>query len=328
MRDFHLKYILVVDDDVEYRTMIEKYLAGCGYVCDAVGNASEALERISINTYDVVISDIKMPGKNGIELMQEAMAAYTALAFIIMTGHASDHSYSAIIAAGATDFINKPFEMTKLKSKLERIEREKRLLHELHEANQALKRTEEDLREANDYLENVFENAAEAIGIVDQQGRIKLWNRAAVKLFGFGSEELKGKPFSELYAYPDELEDMLAQLRRDGFVWGYEINIRRKDGSIVPFRISISVLKDKRGNIVGSVGLATDVSSIKKAMTQLQTTNEQLQVEIAERKRAEEGLRKAQDELEKLVAERTAKLSKAGELLKRSIDRFKEIAEE
>jgi len=63
-------------------------------------------------------------------------------------------------------------------------------------------------------------------------------------------------------------------------------------------------------------------------LTQLKLINEQLQAEMAEREQLAEELRTAGDELEKLVVERTERLSRAGSLLKRSIDRLKEITEE
>lgn len=65
----------------------------------------------------------------------------------------------------------------------------------------------------------------------------------------------------------------------------------------------------------------------KKTLAELKTSNEQLLDEIERRKQVEEDLRKARDEVSQLLAERTDKLSKAGELLKRSIDRFKDITE-
>lgn len=66
----------------------------------------------------------------------------------------------------------------------------------------------------------------------------------------------------------------------------------------------------------------------KETLVQLKESNEQLLNEIIRRKQVEEELLRARDEVDKLLAERTAKLSKAGELIKRSIDRFRDIAEQ
>lgn len=314
MKNSHLKHILVVDDDEEYRTLIEQFIVKLGYFGESASNGFEGLERVKRHRFDLVLSDIRMEGKDGIQFMKEARQIFPNLEFIIMTGHAGDYSYSDIIAAGATDFITKPFEMGKLKSKLERIEREKQILRELYDAKEQ--------------LENIFENAAEAIGIVDKRGRFVKWNKAAESFFGYRFEEMCGRPFSDVYADMDELNAMVAKLRRDGFVYGYEITVRKKDGSTAPGRISIRFLKDSEGKRAGSVAVVTDLTDIKSAMAQLEQANERLREEMAEREKTAEELRKARDELEKLVIERTERLSKAGNLLKSSIDRLKKITEE
>ena len=98
---------------------------------------------------------------------------------------------------------------------------------ELVAANQQLKqeieerkRTEAELKRTKEYLENVFANSVDAIGIVDRHGKIILWNRRSVEIYGYQLEELADKRAFELYADPAELERMLGRLRRDGVVRG------------------------------------------------------------------------------------------------------------
>ena len=80
---------------------------------------------------------------------------------------------------------------------------------------------------------------------------------------------------------------MLNQLRRDGSVRGYEIHLKKKDGSIVPFALSINLLYDRHHKAIGSVCVARDLSEIKKALDDLATVNQRLQHEVTERKQAE-----------------------------------------
>ncbi len=141
---------------------------------------------------------------------------------------------------------------------------------------------EEQLKEARDYLENVFENSADVIGIVDNRGNFIKWNKMAAKMYGYNFEEMKSKSYFDLYADKDELAKMLAQLRREGFIRDYEISMQRKDGRIVPCNISISILKDKNDNNIGSVCVARDLSDIQKTQ-QERLMHEKLQgvVELA-----------------------------------------------
>lgn len=136
--------ILVVDDEREYRTIVERILLDLSYSCKVAANASEALEKIARNDFDLVISDIMMEKKDGLEFMRQAKLNKPNLDFIIMTGHI-EYSYSSIIKAGATDFIGKPFEAGELQAKIERIEREKQIYRQLQDRNEELKKAHERL---------------------------------------------------------------------------------------------------------------------------------------------------------------------------------------
>ena len=149
---------------------------------------------------------------------------------------------------------------------------------------------EEEIRQTNAYLENIFENSPDAIAIVDKHGRFIRWNKMAEDLYGYTFEEMKGKSAFDLYADKDELEKMLMSLRREGSVKKWEMRMQRKDGSIVPFEISIGLLKDSQNETLGSVCVARDLSGIKEALAALKASHERLYQEIAERKQAEETL--------------------------------------
>ena len=140
-----IKSILVVDDEKEYRLIIEQILVELSYSCDGAGDAAEALEKLGQKHFDLVLSDIMMAKKSGLELMQEARTDWPFLDFIIMTGH-TEYSYTDIIESGATDFISKPFEAGELKAKIKRIEREKQIYGQLHEKNEALRKAHERLQ--------------------------------------------------------------------------------------------------------------------------------------------------------------------------------------
>jgi two-component system, cell cycle sensor histidine kinase and response regulator CckA len=153
----------------------------------------------------------------------------------------------------------------------------------------------DDLQEAKYVLENLLDSSADAIGVVDAKGRFTRWNRAAEEIVGYSVAEIKEKHFSEVYQDPAELEIMLARLRRDGFVRKYEINIKKKDGSFVPFNLSINLLYDRQHNFTGSLCIARDRSDTRKAIAELQMLNERLENEITQRKKMEDALREARE---------------------------------
>ncbi len=141
MENSAIKNILVADDDDQFRQSLVSILNQKGYRCFSVGDAKTALEIIQQEECDLIISDVNMPGMDGVELMRTAKAGKPDLDFIIMTGFSSEYTYGDIISAGASDYMSKPFGMVELLARIERVDREKRIMQELKAVNQELAAT-------------------------------------------------------------------------------------------------------------------------------------------------------------------------------------------
>ncbi len=154
-----IKKILVVDDEQNICAMLTKFLRSSGYACESATDPTKALQVLKRNGFELVISDIVMPGIDGLQLLSEILKIDPELDTIMMTGHTSTYTYSDIIRAGAADFIAKPFQTSELKAKMERIDRERKMQRELQELNIAmgvlLQRAEKD-KEA--LSENIVSN--------------------------------------------------------------------------------------------------------------------------------------------------------------------------
>ncbi|MGA2938643.1 MAG: PAS domain S-box protein, partial [Syntrophobacteraceae bacterium] len=160
---------------------------------------------------------------------------------------------------------------------------------------------EEEIRQTNAYLENIFENSPDGIGIVDNHGRFIRWNKMAEDLTGYTFEEMKGKSGFDVYADKGELGKMLMSLRREGSVKKWEMRTVRKDGSIISLEISIALLKDSQNETIGSVCIARDLSSIKETLAALKASHERLYQESADRKRAAEELKDSEQLLKSII---------------------------
>jgi len=157
------------------------------------------------------------------------------------------------------------------------------------------------LRQTNEFLENLFANSPDGIIIVDEHGILIKWNRIAAEQTGYQFEELRGKPSFNIYADKDELEGMLAELRRNGTVRRHEIRMKKKGGVVADFEVSISLLKDDARKPIGSICVARDVSDTKKALNQLAASHERLDREIAVRKQTEEILVHREAQLRQII---------------------------
>ncbi len=109
MRPSRREKILIVDDSASVRGFLEDLLTEKGYRATSVPNADSALDFLRSNVADLMLSDIKMPGLSGIELLKQVKALYPDLLVIMMTGYASLDSAREAILAGAADYVFKPF---------------------------------------------------------------------------------------------------------------------------------------------------------------------------------------------------------------------------
>ncbi len=103
-----IRKVLVVDDDPVVEKSFNRVLSGKGYAVIAAHNGEEALDKLRNETYDVVFTDIKMPGMNGLEVAERVKASQPWLPVVIVTGYGTDDYEARARAAGVSDFLRKP----------------------------------------------------------------------------------------------------------------------------------------------------------------------------------------------------------------------------
>jgi len=101
--------VLVVDDEPVVCRLMEAILVGAGWGVEVVGSAEDAWDRIQREPFGLLVTDKNLPGKSGVELISEVKAAGIDLPSLVITGYASVESVSNALAAGASDYITKPF---------------------------------------------------------------------------------------------------------------------------------------------------------------------------------------------------------------------------
>lgn len=108
------KTVLIVDDDALMRDLLSRWFTGQGYDCTAVPDAGKAMEFLEDRPFDLMVTDVRMPGMRGLELTERARLLRPDMLIIVMTGYSEDFSYDEAIQAGASDFIKKPFTLQEL----------------------------------------------------------------------------------------------------------------------------------------------------------------------------------------------------------------------
>lgn len=112
--------ILIVEDEETLRESLKRIFVREGYEVDCVGSSESALSTIQQTVYDVVVSDIMLPGMDGLELLKRCMASNPRLAIIIITAYASIDSAVTAIKEGAYDYLVKPVMHEEIKDIIRR----------------------------------------------------------------------------------------------------------------------------------------------------------------------------------------------------------------
>jgi len=103
-----LRKVLVVDDDPVVGTSFNRVLSHEGYIVVTARNGVEALDKLNEGEYDVVYTDIKMPGMDGLELAEKVKARRSWTPVVIITGYGTEANEKRAKAAGVTAFLHKP----------------------------------------------------------------------------------------------------------------------------------------------------------------------------------------------------------------------------
>jgi diguanylate cyclase (GGDEF)-like protein len=122
-------HVLIVDDDAAIRESMNEFVDMSGYQSTTASSAEEALERLSQDEIDVVITDIMLPGMDGLEFTDRIKKEYD-IDVIVMTGYSGDYSYEEAISKGASDFVFKPVRFEELLLRLRRVLKERLLTQE------------------------------------------------------------------------------------------------------------------------------------------------------------------------------------------------------
>jgi DNA-binding NtrC family response regulator len=126
-----LARLLVVEDDSSVRSTVVTFLELEGYDVDAVSSTREAMNRLQASSYEIVLSDIYLDERTGLDVLKAAKAANPDCAVVLMTGRGTMETVMSATQNGAFDYIAKPFELD-------------RLLEVIHRAEASLKPVEDD----------------------------------------------------------------------------------------------------------------------------------------------------------------------------------------
>lgn len=211
----HRPRILVVDDEENVVQILEDLLSESPYDVDTATTGEEALEALGAKAYDLLLTDINLPGVNGLEVVTAAKEADPEMVVVVITGYASTGTAIDALRQGAYDYITKPFDLWEVDQIVARglksrglVRENERLLQDLQTANEELRRHEEVLREkvqvATRRIRTLYEIGKDVNASLDVNRTLDFIVKEAVSLTGartgllFRSQENAGSLVAEV----------------------------------------------------------------------------------------------------------------------------------
>ena len=113
--------LLVVDDDDGVRENLAELFDLYGYAVETAGNATEAMQKLAEKKVDLLLTDYRMPGPNGVQLIESARRAKPGIRAILMTAFGDSFTEIESVRRGAIGYVNKPFEADEITGLVARI---------------------------------------------------------------------------------------------------------------------------------------------------------------------------------------------------------------
>ncbi len=156
--------VLLVDDEENVRLALRTYLRKQGFETDAAASADEALEILAREAFDFIVTDVRMPGKSGLELLASVRATRPSITVVVMSAYGSVDQALEAIKAGAYDYVAKPFKPEELVLVLRKASERESLRRSNRELRAALQTEHsfDDLMAKSDAMKRVFQTIAKA----------------------------------------------------------------------------------------------------------------------------------------------------------------------
>jgi DNA-binding NtrC family response regulator len=128
MNDARREYrVLIVDDEPETLRFVQKVLTSRGFLCDSASSSRQALGRLRVRSYHLLITDIRLPDGSGVDIIRIAREKHPYMAAMVITGFASIEGIKEALDLGALDYIPKPFSMDELILAVEGVVKKQRI---------------------------------------------------------------------------------------------------------------------------------------------------------------------------------------------------------
>ena len=236
----HDAVILIVDAEKLLRRLLMSTLQSAGYTCLEAGNAEQALVQLKNYRVSVVLLDIMLPGKSGIELLNEMMMTYPDIAPIMISAVSNSDIAITCMRQGAYDYITKPFNTKEVLLRIEYALVKRKLILDNKDYRMRLEQIvgqqAKEIQASEENFRNSLDNSPLGIRIITVDGKTLYANRALLDIYGYSSvKEMDAVPYQDRHTpetWVAHQERVRKMKQGEPVESPYEIEIIRKDGEI------------------------------------------------------------------------------------------------
>jgi PAS domain S-box-containing protein len=255
--------VLVVDDEPNIREGSHRILSRVGFEVLEASTGMEALDMLAEHTIPIILLDLKMPGMDGMEVLERIRRLDETILVIVITGFATVETAIEAMKQGAYDFIAKPFEPEQLRIVVKRAAEKLRLTREAQNLERERVRTLADLNTEKSRIRTILESLPNGVGVINAQGQVVLLNPAFLLHLGLQADTAAGKQIED-YIVDKELCKLIRDISQGKHVDyedipAYELTI--SDEQFIQVR-SRPVLTE-RNQCLGAVVTLVDITNLK-----------------------------------------------------------------
>ncbi len=268
---------MIIDDEESTRELLKLSLEADGYEVLVSEDGPSGLAVYEASRPEIVLTDIKMPGMDGIEVLRRLKSINPDVQVIVITGHGEMELAIRALQLEASDFISKPISdlalSIALRRALEKIWMRKKLREYVTGLESGMKDAAFEIRKRKDFEYQLIDTSMDGIIANDQSGKIIKFNAGASRICGYTTgEAVYSMNVSQLYP-PGEARNIKKTIYGPeyggpGRLINYQTEVLAKDGRAIPILLSATLIHDESRE-VATVGFFKDLTEIKQLQREL-----------------------------------------------------------
>lgn len=251
------KTILIIDDEVSIRESLKSFFEDEDYHVFSAKDGDEGLHTYFNEKIDLVLTDLRMPGKDGIEVMRIIHAHEPDIPMIVVSGAGQKEDIINALRMGARDYITKPIDdLDKISHTIRQVLENKRLSDENKQYRVQLEKSEAKYR-------TITENIAEGVFTVDEEENFNYSNQAFSTMIGYTDKELLKKNLEDVSTKKSfHIIRQQTLNRKAGVISTYEIEMIDSKSNILHVELACSPVFSENNVYQGAIAVARDITKL------------------------------------------------------------------